>query len=118
MYQAVINTPGYLPQDDEVYLFDSVDEAWQFLIDQRRREMDLLPQESPTEWDDLEALHTVQLQGQPGTVYLGTPGYQGDHDLKVAYTVVYVNKAQVADPCDHDWVDDRGPRCRLCGVER
>lgn len=91
-YQAVINTPGYLPDDiDHVALFDSVNDAWQYLAGERAREyMDLGQAVVP-----IKGLDVLADQVSEGTIILDTPGYDGDHDLGVAYTVVPLTDDQV-----------------------
>jgi hypothetical protein len=101
-YVAITNTPGYLPESDPVE-FDTAAEAWQYLADERERweneasdgcndevcdptcpwrsEADL----SET-WQELTSLATAVVS-QPGAVWGDTPGYHGDHDLGVAYSV-------------------------------
>ena len=96
VYVATINTPGYLPMDDEPPAFDTAHEAWVYLAAEREREEDGADENglSPySETADLLAqqaevtkLITVSDYGH-GTIYGGTPGYDGDHDLGQAYTV-------------------------------
>ncbi len=37
MYTAIINTPGYLSEQDEVPTFDTAAEAWEYLAEERRQ---------------------------------------------------------------------------------
>lgn len=106
---ATINVPGYLPMSDEVDGFDTAREAWQFLADERTRGED----DAYDDGDDegysatkniLETLGTGTSSGTQsdyenagldpvsgaGTVYGPTPGYDGEHDLGLAYTVTAV----------------------------
>jgi hypothetical protein len=39
-YLATINTPGYLPWDDDPPVFDTPREAWEYLADHRKRAED------------------------------------------------------------------------------
>lgn len=36
MYVATINTPGYLPEDDEPWEFDTASQAWEYLAHERQ----------------------------------------------------------------------------------
>lgn len=106
-YLATVNIPGYLPQDDEPPTFDTAREAWEYLADERER--DELPDDlnhlSRT-WRELYALgmlddpeHTQRwiavLGLDPdgtGTIYGPTPGYDGQHDLGLAYSVTRIDE--------------------------
>ncbi|HEX2242600.1 MAG TPA: hypothetical protein VHK27_05000 [Gammaproteobacteria bacterium] len=115
-FVATINVPGYLPMDDEPPVFDTAQEAWSYLAEERTRAEDQYP-----EWCDhstcqirpcdeysetretlsvlAEAAHwehserdTWLLENRlapdgTGAVYGSTPGYDGDHDLGLAYNV-------------------------------
>lgn len=115
-YEAIINTPGYLPQADEPAIFETAQEAWSYLADERTREEDQTEggQYSDTR-EKLAALGEVALwqasghnvegkdyvaawladnglaQDGTGTVYGGTAGYTGSHDLGTAYEVVHTD---------------------------
>ena len=95
-YVATMATPGYLPwSDDAPPSFVASADAWHYLADERRRQEDSAtaidengPDELPysdtvTELDELATTYA----DVAGTVYGATPGYDGDHDLGVAYTV-------------------------------
>lgn len=89
MYVAIINVPGYLSEQDELPEFERISEAWEYLIDQRQ--VDLGDPINDEDEDDDQAL--AEMEGmlddlQLGTVYGFTPGYDGDHDLGLAYSVV------------------------------
>lgn len=89
MYVATINIPGYLPQDDDPPTFETAREAWQYLVGEVDRSWDYYPED--TNGACLEAhteMHNLD-QSQPDTVYAPTPGYVGDHDLGLAYSVTY-----------------------------
>jgi hypothetical protein len=86
-YVATINVPGYLPMDDDPPMFDSPRDAWQYLVGEVERSWDDYP------FDDNgaclsahSAMHNLD-QSETGTVYAPTPGYEGDHDLGLAYSV-------------------------------
>lgn len=105
-YVATINTPGYLPEGDPAE-FDTAREAWSYLAEERERAEDDHPDWSPEDavGEYSETLQTLRYiasgeheHGSPhedyptnadgtGTVYGGTPGYDGSHDLGVAYRV-------------------------------
>lgn len=89
-YVATINTPGYLPMDDNPPVFDTAREAWEYLATERGYAEDDAPGgvDYSDTWHTLQALGTGEAEGdQPGTVYGPTPGHDGDHDLGLAYTV-------------------------------
>lgn len=109
MYVATINVPGYLPMDDDPPVFDMAINAWEWLAEQRESEEDQFE-----DWEGDNGLGeysstvaTLRYLGsqdhQPGnphedwptaangtgTVYGSTPGYDGDHDLGLAYSVTW-----------------------------
>lgn len=99
-YVATINVPGYLPQDDDPAVFDTAREAWQYLAEERERGEDVAELLDATL--TLVGLNRIVMasrwqNGTPtdlglnpdgtGTVYGDTPGYDGDHDLGLAYNV-------------------------------
>lgn len=83
LYQAIINTPGYLPESD-IPFFDTIKEAWEHLAAERARAFEGLDLPEIV----IDGLDQLTAQDQCGVVYLGTPGYDGDHDLGEAYSVV------------------------------
>lgn len=106
MFEAMINVPGYLPTSNEPWLFDTAAEAWGFLAAERERDEDSCEDwpgdnglgEYSSTWVELNHLATAQEHGNPfednptalngaGVIYGATPGYQGDHDLGLAYSV-------------------------------
>lgn len=105
MYVATVNVPGYLPMDDDPATFETPAEAWDYLADERERaEEDMSCDETCDDGPACQWGYThdatdtvVELQAMPdrdipsgdgtGTVYGETPGYHGDHDLGLAYTV-------------------------------
>lgn len=101
-YLATINTPGYLP-DSEPTEHDTARDAWEYLADERKRDED---DAALTFGDDgqagysatanlMESIANASLQpieaglddDRTGTITGPTPGYQGQHDLGIAYTV-------------------------------
>lgn len=106
-FVAIVNTPGYLPQDDEPATFDTPREAWQYLRDEHAmswNDVDVpgdpdgpLPEPWRSQYQsaDEELAKRVRWAESGlvcdfeavGTVYVSTPGYDGDHDLGLAYTV-------------------------------
>lgn len=101
-YLATINTPGYLPWDDEPPTFDEAREAWEYLADERRNAEDSALEE---EGDGYSAtLNTMESLGNgtldpndagldfdyTGSIGGDTPGYDGDHDLGLVYSVTIV----------------------------
>lgn len=97
-YVAIINTPGYLPQDDEPPTFDTAKEAWEYLAAERQREEDDFTEgdESYSETlgrlDDTASVAAGAALGLAewdgiGSVVGDTPGYEGSHDLGIVYSV-------------------------------
>jgi hypothetical protein len=111
MYVATINTPGYLPMDDEPPIFDSPRDAWEYLAEERKRaEEDTDPSEyddgDPDQFElsdvyralehlasaehvdgDLNGTHPTDPDGT-GVVYGHAPGRRNaPHDLGYAYCV-------------------------------
>jgi hypothetical protein len=89
-YVATINVPGYSPMDDEPPVFDTPGEAWAWLAEERRHGEDhvgFVNGESPYSEcvKDLES--KASLNHGPDTIYSDTPGYDGEHDFGLAYTV-------------------------------
>lgn len=91
MFQAIISTPGYLPMADAPARFETIKEAWQYLINDHERAC--LNSECPCPGTCSDPLSGALAQDLLGTVYLPTPGYDGDHDLGLAYTVAEVEHA-------------------------
>lgn len=86
-YHATINVPGYLPMADELVTFDTPAEAWQYLVSEVERSWDEYPEdENGASIDAHTQMHNVN-QAETGTIYAPTPGYDGEHDLGLAYSV-------------------------------
>lgn len=125
-FLATINTPGYSPWDDDPPTFDTARSAWEYLADARMRAEDDALDWSSTNGDDgySGTLNTLESLGNgtlsldevgtdgTGTVYGDTPGYDGDHDLGLAYNVT------VCEPCDEGEhvVELDGTECTRCGL--
>jgi hypothetical protein len=112
LFVATISVPGYLPMDDEPQVFDTAQDAWCYLRDERARgeECDLSDDAEFTDthykldqcsgnhgsariaWSELLG----SADGQ-GTIYGDTPGYEGDHDLGLAYSVSVYERPAVPD---------------------
>ena len=86
-YVATINTPGYMPWDDEPPTFDTPREAWQYLVGEVERSWDDYPEDDNGACIAAHTAFHVQDQSTVGTVYAPTPGYDGEHDLGLAYSV-------------------------------
>lgn len=103
-FMATVNTPGYLPEDDDPPVFDTAQEAWAYHMNAREGHEDDMS-------DDPEYTETVMAlryaagdnveYGNPhedwplnadgtGVIYGSTPGYDGTHDLGLAYCVTLV----------------------------
>lgn len=102
-YVATINVPGYLPTDDDPPVFDTPSEAWEYLATERARTEEGLVCNEDCEngpacpWsihaDLTDTYAELKAEGDAnslGTVYADTPGYHGDHDLGLAYTVTQI----------------------------
>lgn len=116
-FLATINVPGYLPMDDEPPVFDTAQEAWEYLANQRVEgeedfaEEDLFGESRYSDtcetlcvlstaqhWNHPDA-HGVQMWlasngiGPDGTgvIYGATPG-GSLHDLGLAYAVTAVTE--------------------------
>lgn len=86
-YLALINTPGYLPEDEPVE-FETIAEAWTYLAEERRGDEDNV--EGADGYSEIAAKLAEMAEAanpQCSAVYGPTPGYDGDHDLGVVYTV-------------------------------
>jgi hypothetical protein len=89
-YVATVNTPGYLPQDDDPPVFDTPREAWRYLVSEVERSWDDYPEDGNGACVEAHTqLHNIN-QDEPGVVYAPTPGYDGSHDLGTAYCVSIV----------------------------
>lgn len=94
---ATVNVPGYLPQSDDTPWFETEREAWEYLADLRRDSEDDSADENfegySATLNQLECLQRGEWEQQfswsegTGTVQGPTPGYDGDHDLGLNYTV-------------------------------
>jgi hypothetical protein len=82
-YLAVYNVPGYSPEMAAIP-FDTADEAWEYLWGEHDLALFNVGQDVPAA--HVEAFAAARKAGH-GSVTLPTPGYTGDHDLGVAYTV-------------------------------
>jgi len=89
-FKAIINIPGYLPQNDETIEFETCAEAWAYLRDERIRDLDDPMNDEDEDGIDsaLEEMEGLMSEPSVCTVYGRTPGYEGDHDLGVAYSVI------------------------------
>lgn len=90
-FLATINVPGYLPMDDEPPVFDTAREAWQYLVSEVERSWDDFPEDDNGACIEAHTqFHNVN-QDEEGTVYAPTPGYDGNHDLGLAYSVTEIS---------------------------
>lgn len=66
-YIATINVPGYLPEDDEPPVFDTAQEAWSYLADERTRGEDDYPDWHPGRWsaEYSETRETLAVLAEP-----------------------------------------------------
>lgn len=129
MYVATINVPGYLPMDDDPPVFETAQEAWEYLRDGHAMSWndvdvpgdadDMLPEPYLSQYRDVDDALRRHASGEwlvcdferVGTVYGPTPGYQGDHDLGLAYSVTFVEDDEVDAgardlPTGHRWATE------------
>lgn len=92
-YVATISRPGCLPDSDgEPQTFDTVREAWDHLADELAYwQLAYWDADSEEAQDGiaevLVAMGEAGEAGVLGTIYGPTPGYDGAHDLGLAWTV-------------------------------
>lgn len=89
-YVAIINTPGYLP-DTEPEEFATETEAWAHLFEARMTDEAYADPDHSLSSETQRALVWRVANGGTGTITGPTPGYDGEHDLGVAYTVDVVS---------------------------
>lgn len=107
-FLATTNIPGYCPMDDDPPVFDTAQEAWAYLAKLRERDEDSADYGDADTGEYSETVITLRYiasadheHGSPhedwptspdgsGVVYGDTPGYDGDHDLGLAYVVSVV----------------------------
>jgi hypothetical protein len=91
-YVATINVPGYLPMDDDPPVFDTAADAWGYLVAERERAEEDVAYDDDEVSDCLADLRRIAESASYGlrfgTAYGGTPGYEGEHDLGLAYSVM------------------------------
>jgi hypothetical protein len=105
MFQAIINTPGYLSNQDELPEFETAAQAWEHLASERQRDLENDMNDDADLVEEDQALIEMDSHaedGNLGTVYGRTPGYDGDHDLGVAYSVIEVFYASKVRKDDYD----------------
>ncbi len=126
MYVATVNVPGYLPMDDDPPVFDTAREAWDYLAEEAQRDGEFAW--LPDDGDDPDGpaslapwvleLERMGREDRSGSVWGPTPGYGGDHDLGLAYSVVWDDREQcsanvggdAASGCD-DWAEYHDGLC-------
>lgn len=115
---ATMNTPTYLPwSDDEPPLFETAAEAWQFLAEERERQEDATDVPEYTETLSTLRQYVDDAHGA-NVVYGDTPGYEGSHDLGVAYSVTELPIEATRCPCcGDDVMDVKGIACKECRTE-
>lgn len=95
-YVATVNIPGYLPMDDQPPIFETAREAWECLVEERNQSWnqtdDMGPDFDPVmdkmdKWAKSDLVCDFE---KVGTIYGETPGYDGDHDLGLAYCVTEI----------------------------
>lgn len=96
-YMAVINTPGYLSEQDDPPVFETAREAWQYLVGEVERAWDDNENDPQGACVDAHTQLNCIDQNRAGGIHAGTPDYTGDHDLGVHYSVV-----ETSDPLSTD----------------
>lgn len=97
-FVATINVPGYSPMDDDPPTFEKAQDAWAYLASERERGEEF----NETEDGFTDTFHRLtDLADDPssgvGYVLGGTPGYDGEHDPGLAYSVNLVDETDVPD---------------------
>lgn len=90
-YLATVNVPGYSPMAEQPAVFDTTSDAWQYLAEVRENGEDAQDTEEYTATYETLRLYDRTGHG-PDTVYGDTPGYDGEHDLGLAYSVTQVER--------------------------
>lgn len=107
-FVATINVPGYSPMDDDPPTFEKAQDAWAYLASERERGEEFNETENgftdtfhkltdlaEADWD--ERVPAALAMDGTGVVYGGTPGYDGEHDLGLAYSVNLVDETDEPD---------------------
>jgi hypothetical protein len=104
-YVATMATPGYLPWSEDRPTFETAADAWEYLATERERQEDdatAIDESGPDELpfsstvDELRSMASVTAADTLGTIYGATPGYDGSHDLGVAYSVSVATAEDIA----------------------
>jgi hypothetical protein len=88
-YVATINVPGYLPMSDDPPVFDTAREAWEYLSEAHKVAADDAEAWRIDNGIEREAHEMDEMGSREGVIYASTPGYEGDHDLGLAYSVTF-----------------------------
>lgn len=94
-YVATIYMPGHMQINENVSTFDTSREAWEYLADERDRAIDLTWQEGDKQDDDASAQLLARASAEDwgvGTVHGSIPGYNGDNDPGLTYSVEIVEE--------------------------
>lgn len=89
LYTAIVNVPGYLPQADEMPLFNTPREAWEYLAEDRKYGVECMDLDPDTD----ETYAEIRRQAEKGStdyVWGTTPGTDSPHDLGLAYSVIEI----------------------------
>jgi hypothetical protein len=115
-YVASVNTPGYLPMDDDPPMFATAREAWEYLAGERDRSFDHAETDPDSEdiWHWMVATAQDPGESDTGTVYGDTPGYDGAHDLGLAYSVTFVPADELRAPVNYPHHPGRLYDCAAC----
>lgn len=108
MFVATVNVPGYMPMDDEPPTFETAREAWQYLVTEVERQWDEYPEDENGACVEAHTAMHVQDQSRPGSVYTDTPGYEGDWDLGLVYSVTEVPERILSDEETADYLAGHG----------
>jgi hypothetical protein len=85
-YVATVNTPGYLPEDDEPAVFETARDAWEYLAEEVERDAEMDPR--PRNYD--RAAHMIQACiADPDGPLTGIWAHDDadPHDLGLVYSV-------------------------------
>lgn len=91
-FMATVNVPGYLPEDDDPPVFDTPQEAWGWLADERESAEDLDYEYDPADPDAFEyseivlALRHLSANPTDHDVFEGVTGWLDDSGGGVLYS--------------------------------
>lgn len=102
-YVATVNVPGYSPMDDDPPMFSTATAAWQYLRDERQRDLeqrweseDAGIAEADEQDSALAEIETAIASGT-GEAWVWGTGPSIEHDLGLAYSVTWSDEEEVSE---------------------